>query len=95
MHVSFEQATIKVEKEREFANCETQSSGPFPTKKESSCNCYRARMSGFGIWTLSWKKLIERADEALAKSGQSAKSLYDVADRCRPGSATRVLSEPA
>ena len=78
MHVSFEQATIKVEKEREFAQLRDAIERAFSNEKGKFLQLLQSKNVRIrNLDAVLEKKLIERADEALAKSGQSAKSLYE------------------
>ena len=76
--VSFEQATIKVEKEKEFAQLRDAVQRAFSSEKGKFLQLLQSKNVRIrNLDAVFEKKLIERADEALAKSGQSAKSLYE------------------
>ena len=76
----FEQATIKVEKEKEFAELQRRGRADFLQRKgRSSCELLQQQECPHPrTWdAVLAKGLIERADEALAKAGDAAKSLYE------------------
>ena len=78
MNVSFEQATIKVEKEKEFAQLRDAIERAFSSEKGKFLQLLQSKNVRIrNLDAVLDKKLIERADEALAKSSQSAKSLYE------------------
>jgi len=76
--VSFEQATIKVEKEKEFAELRDAVQRIFSSEKGKFLQLLQSKNVRIrNLDAVLVKGLIERADEALAKAGYAAKSLYD------------------
>ena len=76
--MAFEQATIKVEKETEFEELRSAIDRAFnPARVET----FLRSLQGSGIRVRDWdsvlaKRIIERTDESLAKSEETALSLY-------------------
>ena len=75
----FEQAAIKVEKELEFEELKGAISRAFRAEKSEM---FLKRLSSAGLRVRDWDSVLaagifERLDDALAKSGKTAASLYE------------------
>jgi hypothetical protein len=76
--VSFEQATIKVENEKEFAELRDAVQRIFSSEKGKFLQLLQSKNVRIrNLDAVLEKGLIERADESLAKSKRTAKSLYE------------------
>jgi hypothetical protein len=76
--VSFEQATIRVEREKEFAELRDAVQRIFSSEKGKFLQLLQSKNIRIrNLDAVLEKRLIERADEALANSGKTAKNLYE------------------
>jgi hypothetical protein len=76
--MAFEQAIIKVEKEKEFGDLRAALERIFRPQQVEQ---FLKRVQGEGVRIRDWDKLVsqrvfERVDDVLAKSGTGAKALY-------------------
>ncbi|MBZ5572149.1 MAG: hypothetical protein LAO09_09750 [Acidobacteriia bacterium] len=76
--VGFQQAVIKVEREKEFAELKGAISRAFGSEKVEK---FLKRLDSSNVRVRDWEsvlaaRLFEKVDETLAKSGQTAQSLY-------------------
>ena len=78
MMAAFEKATIKVEHEKEFEELKAAIGRVFDPQKVEQ---FLKRLNSDGVRIRDWdallaKRALDRADEALAKSGKTSQSLY-------------------
>ena len=77
--MGFEQATIKVEKQKEFDELKSAIERAFRPEKAEA---FLKQVQSKGIRVRDWDKVIaqsviERVDETLAKSGSTTRALYE------------------